>query len=565
MDYFQEILNTGDRIMDRIVDAVSAGSYSGLAGGIKEDLHSFSQRVGKEAGNGWSADGQTQGSRPGQTGTGFRQDAGPRMDTGFEQDAGPRMDTGFEQDTGPRMDTGFERDAGPRMDRGFTMGSGPRTGGGFAGDAGPRTGGGFAGDAGPRTHGFGEKARAYRRRRSQSAAQPRRAPRPTPPYLMNRPKESTGTGKIAAGAVLDVFCCVGLINMATSAVGSTLSEIIPALSVGAAFTVGFFLLLLSGVRDRKMYREFYKYASFVGPDEVIDIRTLANAVRETDEHVRAQLKRMLKKQIFPRARFNEQESALLLTDAAWARYCRAERIRKEQEEVREAEEEADRSSANADILRRGKDFLDEIRADAKQIPDAVMKEKLDRLQYIVGRILERVRASRQKITDLRKFTDYYLPTTQKLVNAYVKLTREPEFSSNVREAKQEIVDAMDPINHAFEVLFDSLIEAAAWDVSADIDVMKAMMEQDGLTGNVCGRSTARTQQSPPQQDRAQAQQSPPQQDRAQAQQSPPQQDRAQARQSPPQQDRAQARQTQQTPPAESSREQQTQQNRAQKQ
>ena len=77
--------------------------------------------------------------------------------------------------------------------------------------------------------------------------------------------------------------------------------------------------------------------------------------------------------------------------------------------------------------------------------------------------------------------NYYLPTTKKLLEAYVELDRQVSPGENVQQTKKEIDSAMDTINEAFEKLLDSMFQDMAWDISSDISVMKSMMAQDGLT------------------------------------------------------------------------------------
>jgi hypothetical protein len=76
---------------------------------------------------------------------------------------------------------------------------------------------------------------------------------------------------------------------------------------------------------------------------------------------------------------------------------------------------------------------------------------------------------------------YYLPTTVKLLKAYIELDRQTVNGENITNTKQEIEDALDTINDAFEKLLDSLFQNMAWDVSSDISVMQTMFAQDGLT------------------------------------------------------------------------------------
>ena len=91
-----------------------------------------------------------------------------------------------------------------------------------------------------------------------------------------------------------------------------------------------------------------------------------------------------------------------------------------------------------------------------------------------------------KLPEIRRFLSYYLPTTLKLLEAYKKFNDQPMPTEQQQETKKEIEDALDTVNKAFVNLLDSLMQEERMDVSADISVMKAMMEQEGLTGSKPG-------------------------------------------------------------------------------
>ena len=68
------------------------------------------------------------------------------------------------------------------------------------------------------------------------------------------------------------------------------------------------------------------------------------------------------------------------------------------------------------------------------------------------------------------------------MEAYRDLDAQPVEGENIKKTKQEIEDTLDTINEAFEKLLDSFFEDKAWDISSDINVMKTMLKQEGLTG-----------------------------------------------------------------------------------
>ena len=110
-----------------------------------------------------------------------------------------------------------------------------------------------------------------------------------------------------------------------------------------------------------------------------------------------------------------------------------------------------------------------------------MSDKLYRLEDIMRRIFGQVRKNPACASDLRRFMDYYLPTTTKLLTAYVELDRQPVQGENISRTRKEIEDSMDTINDAFEKILDGMFSDMAEDISVDISVMKTMLEQDGLS------------------------------------------------------------------------------------
>ena len=119
----------------------------------------------------------------------------------------------------------------------------------------------------------------------------------------------------------------------------------------------------------------------------------------------------------------------------------------------------------------------------ERIEEEGVSRKMDRLEEIAEKIFAQVQDHPEKLPDIRKLMNYYLPTTLKLLDAYEEFDAQPVQGENIQSAKQQIENTLDTINHAFENLLDRLFTDEMLDVSSDISVLETMLKQEGLTGS----------------------------------------------------------------------------------
>lgn len=262
---------------------------------------------------------------------------------------------------------------------------------------------------------------------------------------------------------------------------------------------GFFTVLC--IRRLRLNKFFQHYAPIVGESEFIDIRDLAVAAMESEDKTRKRVKKMIRSGYLKGAILDDQEKTLILTDKAYRYYRQAQdaayaRERRTEYTASETTSEASSDRAAKDssgqeqgvsapsetekLYAEGNRFILEIRNINDEIPDPRMSEKLYKLEEIVNRIFERAKQNPDSVNVLRKFMSYYVPTTRKLLHAYLELDRQPQVGENIQKTKKEIEAAVDSINSAYENLLDDLFYDVAMDISSDISVMKAMIAQDGL-------------------------------------------------------------------------------------
>ena len=151
------------------------------------------------------------------------------------------------------------------------------------------------------------------------------------------------------------------------------------------------------------------------------------------------------------------------------------------------EKPASANSPEIDALldERGK-AVSEMRRLNDSIKDAKISAQITHLEATTGKIIDAVVEKPSKLPQIRKFMNYYLPTTLKLLNAYDRMDSTGVSGANIDGTKGKIGDMLDTVCVAFSRQLDALYGEEALDISADITVMEQMLAQEGLGGMTLG-------------------------------------------------------------------------------
>ena len=240
-------------------------------------------------------------------------------------------------------------------------------------------------------------------------------------------------------------------------------------------------VLGKGIKGKRMLERLDKYVHAMHGIPYISVAELSERTGIREKRVVKDLKQMIESGVFPQGHLNEKEDYFMLDDAsyeqyreAYARYLEAERQRDIEDQISEEEKQV------RAMVATGENYISQIRAVNDVIPGREVSEKLDRLEFVTGRIFEAVQKYPEKRGDLERFMEYYMPTTLKLVNTYKLLDEQPVQGENILSAKAEIERSLDSINTAYEKLYDDMFKDVAWDISTDISVMENMFAREGL-------------------------------------------------------------------------------------
>lgn len=150
-------------------------------------------------------------------------------------------------------------------------------------------------------------------------------------------------------------------------------------------------------------------------------------------------------------------------------------------EEKPVEEKPTGNEALDNMIKEGKMALAEMQRLDDNIQDEKISADIQTLKEICSKIFEQVKNDPSKLPQIRKFMNYYLPTTLKLLNSYDRMGAQGISGENIDATMEKVKGMMDTIVKAFEKQLDSLFGAEAMDISTDITVLETMMAREGLT------------------------------------------------------------------------------------
>lgn len=320
-----------------------------------------------------------------------------------------------------------------------------------------------------------------------------------------------------SGILFTVFGSIG------SGVFGILLLVLLVIGMTAGFSVGMWLAGISGVIAGGFGMMLWKGISQNGRigrlkgyvaelkhygKTYCEIERLSRSSGRTLGFVKKDLRKMLRLGMLPDARMDEKGQWLILDEETYRQYRlfqesmdikeqekkAAEKKKNgkqdtpEKEEKQEGSREAVEGGSPLDTaIRQGEAYMENLDRLRESIPSEPVREKLLRLDRILEKLFETLKKHPDQLDEMEKFMEYYLPTTVKLVSTYQEFAAVEFPGENINGAKEEIEEALDTINGAFEKFLDDLYEDAALDIITDASVIKTMLAKDGMTEDQYGK------------------------------------------------------------------------------
>lgn len=253
----------------------------------------------------------------------------------------------------------------------------------------------------------------------------------------------------------------------------------PTLAIGAisSFAAGFVLERWGKLAKNRALR-YKKYLRELGNNTVVTIDDLCSCAAVEPETVIKDLTYFIKKDYFKEARLVENNSIFILDKKTYEVYKNNYKDvylgNKNEENLEEGKVDS--------ALEIGKSYITEIAAYLPRLPENIQTD-VTRLLSIVREIFKQIKKDPQRIEELSKFMDYYLPTTVSLLKRYNEFSESEVVTESQKNSMAEIEKTISTIDEAFLKLLNEIYGNVAMDINSDITVLTTMLKQEGLLDN----------------------------------------------------------------------------------
>ena len=163
-------------------------------------------------------------------------------------------------------------------------------------------------------------------------------------------------------------------------------------------------------------------------------------------------------------------------------YLTAEDYRTAQEnqpepEPEKAPEQAEDVPLSLETTRR---FAQVLEKETSLMEDERAVEELQHMQKTTESIGAWLEAHPESLPKARRFAEYYIPTTLKLLHTYNDV--QGQQGENAEAIRRDIAGILHTLNQAYDNLYDKLLSDMALDVSSEIAALQGMLANDGLAG-----------------------------------------------------------------------------------
>ena len=293
-----------------------------------------------------------------------------------------------------------------------------------------------------------------------------------------------GLGTISPAALGDVVVSAaeggGILMTGTDYVMNTAYNVLGIVGgvLGLA-TAGFGWMTACGAARMKAGRQmgqFADYAESVDYHKGLPVSMLADLTHQKPKKVHKRLQKYIRKG-WLNAWLDDKTDTLYLTAEDYRAAQEALAAQRARPAPQPEQEAAPETPLNLETARR---FAKVLEQEQQLMQDAQGAEELAHMQKTTEAICDWLETHPESLPKARRFAEYYIPTTLKLLHTYNDV--QGQKGDNAESIRRDIAGILHTLNQAYSNLYDNLLSDVALDVSSEIAALQGMLANDGLTG-----------------------------------------------------------------------------------
>ena len=244
-------------------------------------------------------------------------------------------------------------------------------------------------------------------------------------------------------------------------------------------TAGFGWMTACGsawVKAGKQLGQFADLADTTDYHKGLSVRMLADLVHQNRKKMLKKLQKYIRKG-WLNGWLDEKTQTLYLTAEDYRAAQETAAAPQAQPQPEPAPEQREETPLNLETARR---FAAVLEQEKQLMQDAQGVEELAHMQKTTEAICDWLEAHPESLPKARRFAEYYIPTTLKLLHTYNDV--QGQKGDNAESIRRDIAGILHTLNQAYDNLYDNLLSDVALDVSSEIAALQGMLANDGLTG-----------------------------------------------------------------------------------
>lgn len=283
-----------------------------------------------------------------------------------------------------------------------------------------------------------------------------------------------------------VFVVLLVLFMATAFFSETYRSMAGyAILIALGIIVANVFIIRASIKEIRFSNRYGKYYDLLKYRNIAFVEDLAGEADVSLGITVKDIKKAVKNNLIPQGHFGNENNIFITSDSIYQKYVDDKAVydRYFAQLIAERKRIKSRSKDTIELLENGQRYIEKIHDYNDLIKDKDISLKLDRMEGIVTTIFKEVDINPCHSGKLSLLMSYYLPTTERLLEAYVDIDEKNIKAGNLVQTQKDIANALDSINNAFDNLLGQFYQEIELDIESEISSMEIIMQQEGLQNN----------------------------------------------------------------------------------